>query len=140
MLAIELSWASEYNTVDEREDAYMSDEMLTKDSKVLTEQAREVTISTGFERSVNVNYNGWKFTANLHEKHTVTGDEQEDLIRRKIHLRCVRAVYSDMLTALPIVSSASSRNPGVAAQWELVKEEAQAGLAYAVSQLEALEK
>ena len=105
-----------------------------------TMQAREVTVSTGFERSVNVNYNAFKFPANFHEKHLVASDEEEDLIRRKIHLRCVRAVYSDMLTALPVISAASSRNPGVAAQWELVKEEAQAGLAYAVSQIEALEK
>lgn len=104
------------------------------------EQSREVTISTGFERNCNINYNAYKFPANLHEKHFVASDEEEDLIRRKIHLRCMRAVYSDILTSLPIISAASSRSPGVAAQWGILKEEAEAGLAYAVSQLEMLKQ
>ena len=106
----------------------------------LTMQIREVTISTGFERSVNINFNGWKFPASYHQKHIVANDEEADLIRRKAHLRCVRAVYSDLLNSYSVITVTAARNPGVMAQWELVKEEAEAGLQYALVQLEELSK
>jgi|SRR5665213_3264212 len=105
----------------------MSDELNLIDTNV--------RIYAGFERSISINYNTWKF--NKGESRSVTADKVGNETA-KLHWMCARYVYSAMFAALPRIRRVVGERPDIVAQMDLVEWEVKDALTEVDVQLEKL--
>lgn len=102
-------------------------------------KVRTVRIAVSFGRKVNIAFQGWDFVISLAEDCEVVSDEDISRQRRKLRLRAVASVYSDILNDYSrILESLPSNKPDYVAQMEHLKIEAETALKDSLNQLKEL--
>lgn len=105
---------------------------------------RKVLVETGFERSVSIAYQGWRYPVNYSEWVEVETDEELSKVRSRLRLRAMGSVYLailddfDRLTHLCEDSTMHQDIPRVRAQLMSLKSEAEQAIADVQTRLAAL--
>jgi hypothetical protein len=88
----------------------------------------KISISTGTERKVSIDYQTWTYTSFFTEE--IDAVNEDEVRRRRHHLKLLSqaAVYSDVLSDLPRLRRAVKDRPDIIAQIEMLENEANSGL------------
>jgi len=95
----------------------------------------KITINTGMERKISINYQTWSFSCFYTEE--VDVDKEEEARKRRHHLRALSqaSVYTDILTDMGRLRNAVPDRPDFKAQLDMLEREATDGLEAALKEL-----
>lgn len=100
---------------------------------------RQVTISVGFERKVVINYQTYVFSTHFAETVSVVSDADISNARKRLRLRAVGAVWSDVLGDFDRIATSLPNREDLVAQANALKAEASQSIQAVMDGLAALE-
>ena len=98
---------------------------------------RQTVVTVRFERKVSLNFQGWNFSTEFSETVEPVPDESLIKARRRLRLRAMASVYSDILGDMGRILKAVE-GTNYEEQAKAVQREAESGVDDAVRQLKEL--